>query len=106
MEKIKVIIKRPDEKAGHMAWISNTLENLQRTVEGQIETHTLGSGIVMICNEDGKNLGLERNFSMGFFPFQDIVVGTVILCGTDEDEFSNVRIDMKQWKHMLRLWGN
>lgn len=32
--KVKVIIKRPDEKYGHVTNISTTLENLQRTVEG------------------------------------------------------------------------
>ena len=36
--KIKVIIKRPDEKAGHVTNISASLKNLQKTVEGNIET--------------------------------------------------------------------
>ena len=106
MEKIKVIIKRPDEKAGHMTWISNTLENLQKTVDGYIEAITFGQGLVMICNEEGKILGLERNFKKGFGPFHDVIVGTVIICGADGDEFSDVPIDMKQWKHILKLWGN
>ena len=30
--KIKVIIKRPDEKAGHVTNISASLKNLQKTV--------------------------------------------------------------------------
>lgn len=34
--KIKVIIKRPDEKVGHMTNISASLKNLQRTVDGPI----------------------------------------------------------------------
>lgn len=38
MAKIRVIIKRPDEKIGHVCNISHTLENLQKTVEGYIKT--------------------------------------------------------------------
>ena len=106
MRKIKVIIKRPDEKVGHMTWISDTLANLQKTVDGYIEAVTLGDGLVMICNEDGKNLGLERNFIKGFIPFHDVIVGTVIICGTDGEEFTDIPIDMGMWKHMLSLWGN
>ena len=105
-EKIKVIIKRPDEKAGHMTWISNTLENLQRTVGGNIEAVTVTDRIVMICNEDGKNLNLERNFKKGMFPFADVIAGTVIICGVDGEDFGDVPIDMKQWRYILKLWGN
>jgi hypothetical protein len=84
MEKIKVIIKRPDEKAGHVTWISNTLANLQRTVDGPIEVVKIGnSGLLMICNEEGKIRGLERNFIMGTVPCDYIIVGTVILSGQD-----------------------
>ena len=38
MAKIRAIIKRPDEEYGHVAHISATLENLQKTVGGYIET--------------------------------------------------------------------
>jgi hypothetical protein len=107
MEKIKVIIKRPDEKAGHVTWISNTLANLQRTVDGPIEVVKIGnSGLLMICNEEGKIHGLERNFIMGTVPFHDIIVGTVILCGQDGEEFGDVPIDLHTWKFMLKKWGN
>ena len=54
--KIKVIIKRPDEKAGHVTNISASLKNLQKTVEGNIETVTVvpDPKVIMICNEEGK----------------------------------------------------
>ena len=63
-------------------------------------------GLIMICNEDGKNLALEHNFRMGFAPFYDIILGTVIICGTNGEDFADIPIDMKQWKHILSLWGN
>lgn len=59
MEKIKAIIKRPDETHGHMTWISNTLENLQRTVGGFIEVVPLTVNSVMILNEEGKIKNLD-----------------------------------------------
>ena len=38
MSKIRAIVKRPDEKYGHVTHISASLENLQKTVGGYIET--------------------------------------------------------------------
>lgn len=106
MEKMKVIIKRPDEKVGHVANISNTLENLQKIVGGHIEVHTLTSnGCVMICNKHGKITELKPNFRLGYF-FYDVIHGTVIICGTNVDEFDDVPIDMDIWKTLLVAWGN
>ena len=61
MGKIKSIVKRADEEYGHMTWISNTLENLQRTVGGYIETVTLPGGVVIICDEEGRIKGKPFN---------------------------------------------
>lgn len=53
MGKIKVLIKRPDEEVGHITYISNTLENLQRTVGGYIQVVPLiTEDAVIICNEE------------------------------------------------------
>lgn len=106
--KIKVIIKLPDEKYGHVTYISPTLENLQKHVGGYIQAVPIlpEKGVVMICNEDGKNLGLKKNFMMGYSPFRDMVVGTVILCGSYDDDFADVPIDISAWKLVLKLWGN
>ena len=107
MDKIKVIIKRPDEEYGHMTWISNTLENLQRTVGGPIEAVRIAQGILMICNEEGKIRALEPNFWINKNSVTaDRILGTVIICGEDLDDFSDVMIDMPTWKKLLKLWGN
>lgn len=87
MGKIKVLIKRPDEEVGHITYISNTLENLQRTVGGYIQVVPLiTEDAVIICNEEGKLLGLEPNFTYQ----RDMIVGTVILAGVDGDEFADI----------------
>ena len=85
MSKIKVIVKRPDE-AGHMTNISDTLENLQRTVEGYIEMVTLASDLVVICNEEGRLRGLEPNCRIAGVDF----VGTIIVAGRNGDELTDV----------------
>ena len=106
MSKIKAIIKRPDEEFGHIANISNTLENLQKTVGGNIETIRLGTDIVLIVNEEGKLLGLEPNFRLEHGIFADVIVGTAIVVGQKDDDFGDCPIVFEAWKILLKLWGN
>ena len=93
-KKIKVIIKRPEEPVGHMTWISDTLENLQKHVEGYIETLTIASDMVVICNEEGRIRNLPYNCTIENHDF----VGTIILAGVDGDEFADVPISLAAFK--------
>ena len=97
MKKIRAIVKRPDEKYGHMTNVSNTLENFQRTVGGYIEVVNITDKVVCVCNEEGKNLGLPKNFRIP----GDVIVGDVILCGVDGDEFCDIPIEFATWKTIL-----
>lgn len=110
MAKIKVIIKRPDEQFGHMTWISDSLENLQKTVGGYIETVTFDNGLVLICNEEGKLRDMPYNFTLrrihGIIPIHNPIFGTVIACGAEEDQLTDVPIDFNEWKALLCEWGN
>lgn len=101
MGKIKAIIKRPDEKVGHMTNVSNTLENWQRTVEGHIETLS-GFEIVLILNEEGMIRGLPTNFKINGHN----IYGTVAVVGRGEDDFIDCPLDMQTWKDLLTEWGN
>ena len=114
-KKIKCIVKRPDEQFGHMTWVSDSLENLQKAVGGYIETVTFDNGVVLICNEEGKLRDMPYNFTTrklidsnafcnlyGHFP----IFGTVIVCGVDGDEFADIPIDFNEWKSLLCEWGN
>ena len=102
MSRIKVIIKRPDEEFGHMTWISNTLENLQKTVGGYIETVTICTNTVVICNEEGLLRRLPHNCAVlneeRFAEF----LGTIIVAGVTGDGFSDVQLTMKEWKEMIQ----
>ena len=105
MAKIRAIIKRPDEEYGHVTHISATLENLQKTVGGYIETVGLTESDVIIVNEEGKLLGLEKNLRMyGDTVYADTLVGTIIVLGTEGDEFADVKIDFGMWKSLVDKW--
>lgn len=96
-DKIKVIVKRPDELYGHMTNISNTLENMQKIVEGPIETLTM-PGYVLILNEEGRiRPDIKYNCKVAGFN----LFGTIIVAGTQGDEFADVQISMKQWKEII-----
>lgn len=101
---IKVIIKRPDEKYGHVTHIANNLKNLQSIVDGRIETVSFGPCLV-ICNEEGKLMKLQHNFLIGH-DFKDLICGTAIICGRGEEDFTDVPIDMSTWRRLLAMWGN
>lgn len=82
--KIKVMIKEP-YKAPYDAEIENTLEEFQRIVGGYIETFLcpLVPGVKIICNDEGKIMGLAPNLAL----MPDIICGTVIVVGVGGEEF-------------------
>ena len=103
MAKNRAIITRPDEKVGHVCNISHTLENLQKTVEGYIEVIPIEGETVLICNEEGKLKGLADNFKMPY----DTIVGTIIVCNVEGEDFANLPDGyIKTWKKLLQEWGN
>lgn len=116
-KKIKCIIKRPDEQFGHVTWVSDSLENLQKTVGGYIETVTLDNGVVLIVNEEGRLRNMPYNFTLRFLHYfnptdavevrpHQMIFGTVIACGVEGDEFADIPIDFNEWKALLCEWGN
>lgn len=106
MERIRCIIKRPDEQYGHVTNISCSLKNLQKTVEGYIETLTIGGGVVIICNEEGKIQKLEPNFWVRTGFILDQIRGTAIIIGQSGDKFCDLPIGFDVWKRLLKSWGN
>ena len=97
-QKIKVIIKRPDEEYGHVTSISYTLKNLQNTVGGYIETLTMpGYTLIAEFNEEGILLDLPFNCKVAGFN----LFGTIIVAGTQGDEFADVGISFDEWKKII-----
>ena len=98
MNKIRAIVKRPDEEYGHGEEIDNTLEELQRIVGGYIETVSVFDDVLLIVNEEGKFLGLEPNINF----YGDVLVGTIIAVGRDEEEFCDLPLTFNEWKRFVR----
>ena len=94
--KIKAIIKKPEDLYGHMTYIENNLETMQKIVEGYIEVTGIDN-LVIICNEEGKLRGLDHNILLE----HDQLVGTIIICGASGDEFADIPITADQWKYMM-----
>lgn len=82
---MKAIRKKPG-CAPEIIEVENTLKALQREVSGYIETVTIASDAVIICNEEGRILGLPDNSRVCGVDF----VGTVLIVGTKGDEFCDV----------------
>lgn len=100
--KIRAIIKRPDERFGHVTNISPTLKNLQNTVDGRIEAVYLGDS-VLLCNEEGKLQELPFNIYIGD---DDCIMGTLAVVGVDGEDFGDCPLTFAEWKQMLADWGN
>lgn len=98
--QMRVVIKRPDEEIGHSTFVSNNLGNLQKTVDGYIEVVTVywrDYDFVIICNEEGKLLGLPDNCWL----FGEKFVGTLVFCGINGDELTDLPFSFQEYKEML-----
>lgn len=82
---MRVIYKAPG-CAPEIRDIPNTLEELQETVGGYIETVTFGADCVIICNEEGRLLGLPHNMRFLGVDF----VGPILFVGTSGEDFADL----------------
>lgn len=93
---MKAIRKKPGCEP-EIIEVDNTLAALQAEVGGYIETVTIASDAVIICNEEGRILGLSDNCRVCGVDF----VGTVLIVGTKGDEFC----DVPEADFLMDLWG-
>lgn len=82
---MKAIFKAPG-KAPEIIEVENTLEALQEKVGGYIETVTVASDACIVCNEEGRLLGLPYNAYVAGRSF----VGPILIVGVDGEEFCDV----------------
>ena len=82
---MRALIKEPGKNAV-IKDIKNDLKELQGIVGGYIETVTITSDAVVICNEEGRLLGLPYNCNICGADF----VGTIVLAGVKGDEFTDL----------------
>lgn len=97
---ISALIKRPGEPPRHVN-LSNSLKALQKNVGGYIETVTVEIGVAVICNEEGRLLGLPHNCYINGIEF----VGEIIMCGVNGDEFDDLPFKWEDVKKVFpELW--
>ena len=97
---MKAVIKRPGTSP-RLIDIENTLEALQEAVGGYIECVNVDHHDVVICNEEGRLMGLPKNCLVHLVPF----VGTILIVGADEDDFTDVH-EPEYWLDYLDLKEN
>ena len=99
--KIKVVVKWPDEKYGHMTNISPSLKNLQKTVDGNIEYFYISKDMVAIVNEEG----LVNDMMFNCMVCGQPLFGTVVFAGLDpeneEHGLKDIPIDFKTFKKVF-----
>ena len=97
--EIKVVIVEP-HKNPTITTIKTKLENLQEAVGGLIEIIDIEDDVCILCNEEGKLIGLEGNRKLG----DDILVGTFFVCGSnDEGELTSLT-DSQIEKYIQFFW--
>lgn len=82
---MKAIIKKPFEKP-KVIEIENELSALQEAVGGPIEVLPIAEDICVLCNGEGKLLGLPRNIVL----CEDVIVGTILIVGVAGEEFCDL----------------
>lgn len=87
MGKIRVLKKEPGKKARWVE-IENELKPLQKAVGGYLETVTLCTDLVILCDEEGRLKGLPYNCEICGVTF----VGPILICGAEGEEFADLRI--------------
>jgi hypothetical protein len=84
--QILVVRKEPGKEAAVEPLFENTLEAFQEAVGGYIETVTFSQDLILICNEEGRIMGLPHNCTIGGIDF----CGTILAVGSSGDEFASL----------------
>ena len=98
-KQILVIIKEPGKAPVVELLFDNDLKAFQKAVGGYIETVTLATDLVIICNEEGRLKGLPHNTTVFGVDF----VGTIVVAGVKGEEFASIKA--KFVPTVLRMLG-
>lgn len=82
-----ILLIQPGEKPA-LTEIDGTLASMQKMVGGYIQVlYPFDDPIALVCNEEGKHLGLPLNRGLrdSCGQLYDVIAGTFFLCGTPPD---------------------
>ena len=100
------VVKLSPGKRAEVLDIPHTLEAMQQQVGGYIEAiYPFEDAAAIICNEEGKLLGLEPNRAIRDSEngeLLDIVCGTCFVCGLSENDFCS--LTPEQMKYYSELY--
>ena len=85
--QILVVIKEPGQEARVEPMFENSLEAFQKAVGGYIESVTVASDVTLICNEEGRLMGLPYCCNWANVDF----CGPVIAVGIKGEEFASLK---------------
>ena len=103
-KKINVLMVEPS-KAPYMVELNNDLNSLQKAVsigadeQGLIELVHLEENVYILCNEEGKLIGLEPNRRLG----NDILCG-VFYVVADDEERNLASLTKEQQTHYAQMF--
>ncbi len=96
---MKVLIVEP-EKASRAMEIDGSLKSMQELVGGTIQAiYPFKEEIALVCNDDGKLLGLPLNRALrdsATGAIYEIIAGTFFLCGAPLDSDTFVSLSEEQ----------
>ena len=102
---IRVLIIEPC-KAPYASEISSDLESLQSQVGGLIQALYIDD-VALICNEEGKLVGLPWNRPLfdGEGNLYDVIAGTFLVAGLTEDDFGSLSDEqIEKYTEVFRKW--
>lgn len=95
-ETMKVLVVAPRQPPC-VKEIPSGLEGLADAVGGTISaTYPFRDPVALICNDEGRNMGLELNRALydGQGQVYDVIPGTFIIAGLNDDSFTSLPEDM------------
>lgn len=98
-KEISVVMVEPS-KHPKIVKIKNDLDHLQAAVGGLIEIVDIEEAVCILCNEEGKLIGLEGNRRL----YNDILVGTFYVCGSNKHGDLVSLNPKQQEKYLKAFW--
>lgn len=86
-----------------MTEIEDTLDAMQKFVDGDIETINITDKILLVCNGEGKMRRLPPSaFIIKHQQMQDIIMGKFFLCREDGENMVSIQeTDIEDFKHVV-----
>lgn len=104
---LRVLVVEP-ERTPYVKEIPHTLESLQQEVGGLIEViYPYADLVGLVCNEEGKLLGLPLNRALidGNGQMYDVICGTFLVTGLGAEDLASLPPDLleKYYRHFQAI---